>query len=272
MRTRTASCERAPSTSTLPSSASPRCQTSSCTSRPGYVYNGSDKRPSLFRSFTRAGHARRGGFLQVTGEYGYLSQQVSLEQVADLLVEVIQRPHQSTFHGATLVARTPRPRDSTNSRVWATAAAEARSWVLSALMKVTAQLGECPPLVAEVVRLAKRSKHSDTLQVQLATRTSEHFSEGPSTGSLATLDAALPRASSHPSTCFLPPFHVLPPILPRASSHPSTCFLPPFHTLPPTLPRASSHPSICSHQHQRKPSCFDVSAWWGSHVTACVRV
>ena len=46
------------------------------------------------------------------------------------------------------------------------AAAEARSWVLSALMKITAQLGECPPLVTEVVRLAKKSKHVDTQQVR----------------------------------------------------------------------------------------------------------
>ena len=49
------------------------------------------------------------------------------------------------------------------------AAPEARSWVLSALMKLTAQIGECSPIVLEVVRSGKRSKHADTQQVRLAT-------------------------------------------------------------------------------------------------------
>ena len=62
MRTRTASCERAPSTSTLPSSASPRCQTSSCTSRPGYVHAEPKKTArALSCTYARRPCAGRGG-------------------------------------------------------------------------------------------------------------------------------------------------------------------------------------------------------------------
>jgi len=42
---------------------------------------------------------------------------------------------------------------------------ESRSWLLSALLKTVAQLGECPPHVWEIVRHHKRSKLVDLQQV-----------------------------------------------------------------------------------------------------------
>jgi hypothetical protein len=45
------------------------------------------------------------------------------------------------------------------------AAADARTWLLSAMMKVVARLGECPPLPAAALRTALASKHNDMAQV-----------------------------------------------------------------------------------------------------------